>query len=723
MHAAARSGALSVARFLVSAGAVPGVQNAGGVSPLHTAAQLGHAAVVRLMLEKNADANIATRTGVTSLLVAAEGGHTGVMQQLLDAGANINHRDAEGTTPVLAAAHFGRIDAVQLLLANRGQRVDAKLRSNAGLQALFSAAQSGHTEVVRLLVAAGAPMDSTFLSSGPQGTSPWTAAEAAMVNGHDDLAHDLESGVWMVPGENLLAELKSMSGELDGSNPTYRVTKKAAVRSGMDLSTEKIGDLEAGMVIVALESRQVILSKSSGTDALRTRIRFEHDTVSGWTSVQARDGATLLKLLGADSSRRGSNNGGRGGSFSKGRGDGRLRVSHGTFSNMGISDDGGIGSGARRAAVVSTSDNYGVGGFTAGNTGRIYRVVSKAAIRAGADPSSSKRGHLDVGTLIQSIETHRVNRGKKAGVLRVCFEGGWVSATSSNGSPKLEPVGEAGRSGSLDMASSPWETPLGQRDSNASSGRPDSGNWRLGSNGAYGQRVGSVDSGWTGSGATNVVASGGSIVFGSHQNSHRGSGSRAGSSGTLEQRPGSTSSTTSSTTTGSGELPRWRPAAVANAGQRRPTRVRSQDGPQPAIGSRLVSQRVPSDHQWQAAATAVRAQQASPGVQNATAAWQARMAAKNADEINGGRAARLGGVVSTSGSPQTAQHQQRPIRHIQTRPVMGSAGAGIGGSRGEVPPPPTSSPPPAGRMAAAAAPVSAVAAWEARVAARKKNGR
>ena len=82
------------------------------------------------------------------------------------------------------------------------------------------------------------------------------------------------------------------------TRPKYRVLKRGVVREGQDRQSGEVGEVEKGMVIVCEESSQEWSVNKLGVEVEQTRVRFEHNHVSGWVSVHARDGSDILQLMG-----------------------------------------------------------------------------------------------------------------------------------------------------------------------------------------------------------------------------------------------------------------------------------------------------------------------------------------------------------------------------------------------------------------------------------------
>ncbi len=86
----------------------------------------------------------------TELIRAIKRGDFSDVERFIHAGADLNCGDAQGWTPLFHAAGTGRTDIMRLLLAH-GAEVDSP--------PLFSAILSRHLEAIRLLLDAGASSD------------------------------------------------------------------------------------------------------------------------------------------------------------------------------------------------------------------------------------------------------------------------------------------------------------------------------------------------------------------------------------------------------------------------------------------------------------------------------------------------------------------------------------------------------------------------------------
>lgn len=98
-------------------------------------------------------ARLVDKDGYSALFVAAFVGRADLAEQLVAGGADVNLSDPDQSTALFFAASNGHVAMVQWLIA-RGARI-ARTGSQAPLQV---ASMLGHTDVVRVLLEAGAPI-------------------------------------------------------------------------------------------------------------------------------------------------------------------------------------------------------------------------------------------------------------------------------------------------------------------------------------------------------------------------------------------------------------------------------------------------------------------------------------------------------------------------------------------------------------------------------------
>ena len=166
-------------------------QGAGRDAELIRAAEAGDAAAVKRLLAQRADVHARDAQGRTALVAATYGNHVEAARALIAAGADVNAQDEirnsafllagargiskscglrsppgpickstnrYGGTALIPACHYGHVETVRELLKTK---IDVDHVNNLGWTALLEAVILGdggpaHTEIVRLLIAAGA---------------------------------------------------------------------------------------------------------------------------------------------------------------------------------------------------------------------------------------------------------------------------------------------------------------------------------------------------------------------------------------------------------------------------------------------------------------------------------------------------------------------------------------------------------------------------------------
>lgn len=147
---------------------------------LHVAASWGHYELLPLLWGNGADVNATTSNQETVLHLASKYGHEYCVSQIVTTGANINAASRVGTTALMYAAANGFLGITRILI-NSGANVNFK-DSGSGFQddddnqspALVKAALGGHSQVVKLLLRAGAVIDATNW----RGETAWDLAKA-----------------------------------------------------------------------------------------------------------------------------------------------------------------------------------------------------------------------------------------------------------------------------------------------------------------------------------------------------------------------------------------------------------------------------------------------------------------------------------------------------------------------------------------------------------------
>jgi ankyrin repeat protein/dienelactone hydrolase len=158
---AAANGDVAATRRLLAQGADVHTADARGVTPLIAAAYQNHVEVARLLIEAGADVNVQDETQQSAYLISTSEGYLELLQLTLVAGADVDSLDSFNGTGLIRAADRGHVEIVEELLKTE---IEIDHVNRLGWTALLEAIILGdggprHTEVVRLLVEAGADVD------------------------------------------------------------------------------------------------------------------------------------------------------------------------------------------------------------------------------------------------------------------------------------------------------------------------------------------------------------------------------------------------------------------------------------------------------------------------------------------------------------------------------------------------------------------------------------
>jgi ankyrin repeat protein len=160
LYIAAENDRGTVVHQLLAKGADPNLARNDGLTSLTAAAFKGNNAIVADLLAHHANPNTPDNTEKTAILYAAAMGFTPVVRTLLNAGVDAKAAYGNDLTALMWAAGYadgaGLEDAqnVAKLLIEHGARLDAA--DNRGRTALMIAAETGHLEMVNLLLLRGA---------------------------------------------------------------------------------------------------------------------------------------------------------------------------------------------------------------------------------------------------------------------------------------------------------------------------------------------------------------------------------------------------------------------------------------------------------------------------------------------------------------------------------------------------------------------------------------
>ena len=156
MADAAMRGDKAAVEALIRAKADANALQADGATAIQWAAYRNDLELAQLLIAAGANVNAPNHDGATPLSLAAENGSAAMIEKLIEAGADPNQRLANGETPLMMAARNGNVAAINVLLDHKAD-VNAK-ETLRGTTALMWAAEQGHSDTVKALVARGADL-------------------------------------------------------------------------------------------------------------------------------------------------------------------------------------------------------------------------------------------------------------------------------------------------------------------------------------------------------------------------------------------------------------------------------------------------------------------------------------------------------------------------------------------------------------------------------------
>jgi len=188
MIAAAAAGDIDTVEQLLARGASVQARDASGATALIAAAYRNQVEVAAMLIDAGADVNVQDSTQQSAYLITTADGFPELLRMTLAAGADVHSLDSYNGTGLIRAADRGHVEIIEELLKTD---IDIDHVNRLDWTALLEAIILGdggprHTEVVRLLVDAGADVD---LADG-DGVTP---LEHARQRGYGEMVTILEN--------------------------------------------------------------------------------------------------------------------------------------------------------------------------------------------------------------------------------------------------------------------------------------------------------------------------------------------------------------------------------------------------------------------------------------------------------------------------------------------------------------------------------------------------
>ncbi len=213
---------------------------------LQVAAERGHADALELLLESGADADIRSKDGWTPLMTAAFYNQVEAVRILLKYGADAAKKDNSGWTALMQAVYKGHTQVVTEMVQNGSQEME---------RSLLVAALMGHADVARVMIAAGAEIDTrteeneTPLMMAAQKGRLETVemllaegADATLTNNVGDTAADMAKE----RGHQVLAGILDKAAQLQASRAADSDSQELPAPTPLATTEEQVPDDQAG---------------------------------------------------------------------------------------------------------------------------------------------------------------------------------------------------------------------------------------------------------------------------------------------------------------------------------------------------------------------------------------------------------------------------------------------------------------------------------------------
>jgi ankyrin repeat protein len=290
LYAASGHADPAMAQKLLAAGADPNVALPSGETPLMLAASRGNLATVRVLLAAKADPNAKdVNGGQTPLMWALAERQAAVVAELIKGGADVNLGSKSGFTPLMFAAQQNDVDSGRLLL-QAGAKVDTA-QPRTGLTALIVAAAMSHVPSVDLLLENGANPN----AKDANGYTPLlkvvrdsdygvnlTGKDAILATVKSLLKHKADPNVRLEPDRaKAAAELEYSQGQNDRRRIASTVNEVSLMGATPILLAAEVNNLDVikalveagGDPLLATEqgTTPLMLAAGGGTDIQRMR--------------------------------------------------------------------------------------------------------------------------------------------------------------------------------------------------------------------------------------------------------------------------------------------------------------------------------------------------------------------------------------------------------------------------------------------------------------------
>ena len=151
-HIAAKSGSLSLCKFIIQTTRVLNPSRQDGMTGYHFAAQKGHFDVCKYFIDNLEDKNPSCTIGWTPLHKAAQGNHLAIYKLISKSVKDKNPKDTFGRTPLHEAAEMGFPTIVSYLM---DVVADKNIKDDQGWAPIHLAVRNRHYDICKIIIECG----------------------------------------------------------------------------------------------------------------------------------------------------------------------------------------------------------------------------------------------------------------------------------------------------------------------------------------------------------------------------------------------------------------------------------------------------------------------------------------------------------------------------------------------------------------------------------------
>ena len=246
-----------------------------GMNAIMYAAYRGEVKAIEFLISKGLDVNAGDNTKQTALMYAAHQGEAEAVRLLVSKGADMNVRDMENQNALWYAVYAGGVEAVKSLVNSGADRQKVK----GGQTALMWAAETGHRDIINVLVELGSDIDAK--------TKDGATAITYAANAHlpEIIKLLIEQGADVMKGTDLdTGNMDGVTALMLASGKGQTETVRLLAEKGADINSQNIFGATALMEASWFGHAETVkLLIEKGADV---NIRSEYNSALNWALLE-----------------------------------------------------------------------------------------------------------------------------------------------------------------------------------------------------------------------------------------------------------------------------------------------------------------------------------------------------------------------------------------------------------------------------------------------------